>query len=137
LYNFRINKISAGYLRSSAKTKSKAGIYYSKAVSALDGKDLRPLPLCERKAKLAKLLARAPVGIVFNEHTDEDGAVVFRHACEMGLEGIVSKRLTAPHRSGPPRAPARHPTCGLNAIARRSASLGPCLRGVFLKAAKI
>jgi hypothetical protein len=107
LYNFRINKISAGYFRSSAKTKSKAGIYYSRAVSALDGKDLRPLPLCERKAKLAKLLARAPVGIVFNEHTDEDGAVVFRHACEMGLEGIVSKRLTAPHWSGPSRAPAR------------------------------
>ena len=43
------------------------------------------------------------VGIVFNEHTDEDGAVVFRHACKMGLEGIVSKRLTAPYRSGPSR----------------------------------
>jgi ATP-dependent DNA ligase len=31
------------------------------------------------------------------------GAVVFRHACKMGLEGIVSKRLTAPYRSGPSR----------------------------------
>jgi bifunctional non-homologous end joining protein LigD len=40
---------------------------------------------------------------VFNEHTDEDGAIVFRHACKMGLEGIVSKRLTAPYRSGPSR----------------------------------
>jgi bifunctional non-homologous end joining protein LigD len=69
----------------------------------LDGKDPRSLPLSERKAKLVKLLARAPVGIVFNEHTDEDGAVVFRHACKMGLEGIVSKRLTAPYRSGPSR----------------------------------
>jgi bifunctional non-homologous end joining protein LigD len=37
------------------------------------------------------------------EHTDEDGAVVFRHACKMGLEGIVSKRLGAPYRSGPSR----------------------------------
>jgi hypothetical protein len=45
-------------------------------------------------------LARKPAGIVFNEHTDEDGATVFRHACAMGLEGIVSKRLTAPYRSG-------------------------------------
>jgi ATP-dependent DNA ligase len=66
----------------------------------------RSLPLGDRKAKLAKLaklLARAPVGIVFNEHTDEDGAVVFRHACKMGLEGIVSKRLTAPYRSGQSR----------------------------------
>jgi bifunctional non-homologous end joining protein LigD len=41
------------------------------------------------------------VGITINEHTDGDGAVVFLHACKMGLEGIVSKRLTAPYRSGP------------------------------------
>ena len=32
--------------------------------------------------------------IVLNEHTDEDGATVFRHACKLGFEGIVSKRLT-------------------------------------------
>jgi hypothetical protein len=63
----------------------------------------RPLPLGERKAKLARLLARAPAGIVHNEHTEEDGAVVFRHACKLGFEGIVSKRLTAPYRSGPSR----------------------------------
>jgi bifunctional non-homologous end joining protein LigD len=62
----------------------------------LDGDDLRPRPLGERKARLAKLLARNPIAIVFNEHTDEDGATVFRHACKFGLEGIVSKRLTAP-----------------------------------------
>ncbi len=37
--------------------------------------------------------------LVFNEHTEEDGATVFRHACIMGLEGIVSKRLSAPYRS--------------------------------------
>jgi bifunctional non-homologous end joining protein LigD len=58
-----------------------------------DGEDLRPGPLSDRKARL---FARPPAGIVYNEHTDEDGAVVFRHACKMGLEGIVSKRLTAP-----------------------------------------
>jgi bifunctional non-homologous end joining protein LigD len=68
-----------------------------------DGKDLRALPLDKRKAKLARLLARAPVGIAFNEHTDEDGATVFRHACKLGLEGIVSKRLSAPYRSGTSR----------------------------------
>jgi hypothetical protein len=55
---------------------------------------------CARKAKL---LAREPTGIVFNEHTEEDGVVVFRHACKLGLEGIVSKRLSAPYRSGPSR----------------------------------
>ena len=66
-------------------------------------RDLRPLPLGERKAKLARLLAGKPVAIGYNEHTDEDGATVFRHACKFGLEGIVSKRLAAPYRSGPSR----------------------------------
>jgi hypothetical protein len=33
------------------------------------------------------------VRIVFSEHTDQEGATVFRHACKLGLEGIVSKRL--------------------------------------------
>jgi bifunctional non-homologous end joining protein LigD len=69
----------------------------------LDGEDLRPLPLGQRKPRLARLLARAAAGIALNEHTDENGAVVFLHACRMGLEGIVSKRLTAPYRSGPSR----------------------------------
>jgi hypothetical protein len=36
-----------------------------------------------------------------SEHTDEDGPLIFQQACEMGLEGIVSKRLNAPYRSGP------------------------------------
>jgi hypothetical protein len=35
--------------------------------------------------------------------TDEDGATVFWHPCKLGLEGIVSKRLTAPYKSGPSR----------------------------------
>jgi ATP-dependent DNA ligase len=41
---------------------------------------------------LARLLAHVRVGIAINEHTDEDSAVVFLHACKMGLEGIVSYR---------------------------------------------
>jgi ATP-dependent DNA ligase len=64
---------------------------------------LRPRPLSDRKAKLVQLLTRAPAGIVYNEHTDQDGATVFRHACKLGFEGIVSKRLGAPYRSGPSR----------------------------------
>src|SRR5580704_5969621 len=38
----------------------------------LDGEDLRPLPLNQRKDRLARLLARAPAGIAINEHTDEN-----------------------------------------------------------------
>jgi bifunctional non-homologous end joining protein LigD len=65
----------------------------------LDGEDLRPLPLGQRKKRLARLLARVRLGWL-NQHTDEIGAVVFLYACKMGLEGIVSKRLAAPYRSG-------------------------------------
>jgi bifunctional non-homologous end joining protein LigD len=83
--------------------KATDAMLYAFDLVELDSKDLRPQPLGDRKAKLAKLLARAPVGIIFNEHTDEDGGVVFRHACKLGFEGIVSKRLAAPYRSGPSR----------------------------------
>jgi hypothetical protein len=43
------------------------------------------------------------LGIVLSDHTDDDGAVIFRQACKLGLEGIVSKRMSAPYRSGPSR----------------------------------
>jgi bifunctional non-homologous end joining protein LigD len=62
----------------------------------LDGEDLRALPLRERKKRLARLIGNRRRGIVLSRHTDYDGAAVFRHACWMGLEGIVSKRLSAP-----------------------------------------
>jgi bifunctional non-homologous end joining protein LigD len=39
-------------------------------------------------------------GIVFNVHYNCDDATVFRHACALGCEGIVSKRLGSPYRSG-------------------------------------
>jgi bifunctional non-homologous end joining protein LigD len=63
----------------------------------LDGEDLRGLTLSDRKKRLARLLGRRRVGIVLSAHTAEDGATIFRRACRMGLEGIVSKRLTAPY----------------------------------------
>jgi bifunctional non-homologous end joining protein LigD len=69
----------------------------------LDGEDLRDLPPSDRKKRLARLLGGRRLGIVLSDHTDEDGATIFRHACRMGLEGIASKRLSAPYRSGPSR----------------------------------
>ncbi len=39
--------------------------------------------------------------IAYSEHLETDGAAVFRDACQMDLEEIVSKRLDAPYRSGP------------------------------------
>jgi ATP-dependent DNA ligase len=38
------------------------------------------------------------------KHLDRDGVTVFEHVCRMGLEGIVSKRLDSPYRSGPSKA---------------------------------
>jgi bifunctional non-homologous end joining protein LigD len=70
------------------------------ALLELNGEDHRPLPLGRRKMRLIRLLANVPPGIELTEYTHIDGAEVFRHACAMGLEGIVSKRLSAPYRSG-------------------------------------
>jgi bifunctional non-homologous end joining protein LigD len=66
----------------------------------LNGDDLRPDPLEGRKATLEMILAKAGPGIRFNEHMGGDGETVFRHACKLGLEGIVSKRLGSPYHSG-------------------------------------
>jgi ATP-dependent DNA ligase len=49
---------------------------------------------------LAEVLSRKRDGIAFNKHFDGDGAIIFKHACTLGCEGIVSKRLGSPYRSG-------------------------------------
>jgi bifunctional non-homologous end joining protein LigD len=66
----------------------------------LNGKDLRHQPIERRKAARAKLIRWTKTGLVLNEHIDEPGDVVFRHACKLGLEGIVSKQLGSSYRSG-------------------------------------
>jgi bifunctional non-homologous end joining protein LigD len=66
----------------------------------LNGDDLRRDPLEVRKATLLSMLAKAGLGLRFNEHLEGDGPTVFAHACKMGLEGIVSKRKDSPYRSG-------------------------------------
>jgi ATP-dependent DNA ligase len=66
----------------------------------LDGDDLRREPIERRKVLLIRLLTKAPVGLQVNDHIVALGDVVFRHACQLGIEGIVSKRLGSPYRSG-------------------------------------
>ena len=70
----------------------------------LDGNDLRRKPFAERKAALRKLLKRTKGGIQYVEHVEGDGAEMFAAICKLGLEGIVSKRLNAPYRSGPSKS---------------------------------
>jgi bifunctional non-homologous end joining protein LigD len=66
-----------------------------------DGQDLRGRPYLDRKAALARLLRDTEVGILLNEHVVGDGPTVFAHACRLGAEGIVSKRVDGTYRSGP------------------------------------
>jgi bifunctional non-homologous end joining protein LigD len=66
----------------------------------LNGDDLRRDPLQVRKATLASIVGKARSGLRFNEHIEGDGPTVFAHACQMGLEGIVSKRKDSAYRSG-------------------------------------
>ncbi len=66
----------------------------------LNGDDLRRDPLEVRNATLASVLVKAGPGIRLNGHIEhDDGEMVFRHACKLCLEGIVSKRKDSPYRS--------------------------------------
>jgi bifunctional non-homologous end joining protein LigD len=75
-------------------------VLYAFDLLELDGDDLRNLPIETRKATLASLL-RKPGRLRLSEHISADGPQVFAHACRLGAEGIVSKRLGSPYRSGP------------------------------------
>ncbi|HEU5171194.1 MAG TPA: DNA ligase D [Gemmatimonadales bacterium] len=66
---------------------------------AVEGHDLRPLPLLDRKALLRRLLP--PAGIVrYVEHVERDGEALFEQVQAMGLEGLMAKRADAPYRGG-------------------------------------
>jgi ATP-dependent DNA ligase len=66
----------------------------------LDGTDFRPKPLLDRKARLAKVIAKVRDGIELNEHIEGDGADIFKAACKLGHEGIIAKRKDLPYESG-------------------------------------
>jgi ATP-dependent DNA ligase len=74
---------------------------YAFDILALEGDDLRGLPLSMRKTNLTRLLARRPDGIfVAPFEAGEIGPELFRAACDMGLEGLVSKRRDRPYQAG-------------------------------------
>ena len=86
-----------------------------------NGQDIRPEPLEERRKRLSKLLSRKTKamrdGIQLSEAITGDGATIFRHACAMDLEGIVSKRIGSRYVSGRTRVRAlsgtgRNPNSG-------------------------
>jgi bifunctional non-homologous end joining protein LigD len=75
--------------------------YYIFDLLHLDGEDLRQRPLIERKQLLEKLLAGSKKGPLFySSHMQGEGEQVFHHACDLKLEGIISKLARDPYRSG-------------------------------------
>jgi ATP dependent DNA ligase domain len=53
-----------------------------------------------RKSRLKSLIGDKRAGIAFNKHFEIEGSVLFHHACKLGCEGIVSKRVGSPYRFG-------------------------------------
>jgi bifunctional non-homologous end joining protein LigD len=71
--------------------------YYVFDLPRLNGEDLRPLPLRERKARLRRAL-RFEGTIRFNPHRNgEHGEELYREACRKGLEGVIAKRADSPY----------------------------------------
>ncbi|RUW63816.1 DNA ligase D [Mesorhizobium sp. M7A.F.Ca.US.008.03.1.1] len=75
-------------------------IFYAFDLLLLNGRDLRQQPLVKRKAALERLLENTPPTLTYAEHLEVSGKDVFQHACRMGLEGIVSKRVDGTYCSG-------------------------------------
>jgi len=77
-------------------------VYWIFDLLHLDGRDFTNEPLTVRKAALRRLLKNQPRNgpLRYTEEFEERGSAIFKHACELGLEGIVSKLRDAPYRSG-------------------------------------
>jgi bifunctional non-homologous end joining protein LigD len=77
-------------------------VFFAFDLLHLDGEDLRAEPLLARKERLESLLQAAGEHspLRYSEHFIEPGQTMLRHACRMGLEGVISKRSDAPYRSG-------------------------------------
>ena len=74
--------------------------FYAFDLISLDGYDLRDVPLVKRKALLEKLLVGAQDPLRISQHFEENGELVLKHACRLGLEGVISKQRDSPYRSG-------------------------------------
>lgn len=76
-------------------------VYFAFDVPFCDGFDLRQTPLLERKKRLEEILGKSKLAprVQFSEHMIGDGAAVVEKACNMALEGVVSKRVDAPYVS--------------------------------------
>jgi bifunctional non-homologous end joining protein LigD len=87
-------------------------VYFVFDILHLDGADLTALPLDERKVRLrAALGAKPPAAWRYVDHVVGEGDRVFAQACEMRLEGIVSKERASTYRRGARNASWRKIKC--------------------------
>ncbi|HUQ01402.1 MAG TPA: non-homologous end-joining DNA ligase [Kofleriaceae bacterium] len=83
------------------RATSRAGLaYFVFDLLWLDGRDVTPLPLEERKALLQRAIDGAGPEVRFSEHFDVDGREIYARACQLGAEGIISKRRSARYYTG-------------------------------------
>ena len=88
-------------MRGCAVRKSGAPVtYFAFDLLFLNGRDLRSLPLIERKARLRKLIPKDHPRLRYVDHIETEGEFVYRHAIANGLEGVVGKRAESPYMGG-------------------------------------
>ena len=92
---------SFGMIQAASDAGNAAGlVYFIFDLLHLDGDDLSPLPLIERKARLAALLSNVSSPLHYTDHQIGHGRAFHEKACAASLEGIVSKRADAPYAPG-------------------------------------
>ena len=92
-------------LQHALKHRPHALLFYAFDLLHLDGKDLRALPLIDRRERLKELIGEEGTGALqFSEEFIGDGAALFRACAKHQLEGIVSKLATSRYRSGRSRS---------------------------------
>jgi bifunctional non-homologous end joining protein LigD len=73
--------------------------FYAFDLLWLEGRDLRPLPLVDRKAELERLVP-ADSRLLYVRHLEADGTGLFAAVCQNDLEGIVGKWKRGPYLDG-------------------------------------
>jgi bifunctional non-homologous end joining protein LigD len=107
-------------------------VYFAFDLLALNGEDLRPLPLHERKKRLQQLLGDGAGRIALHGHIEREGEALFAEVKRRGLEGIVAKRADAPYRGerGPDWVKVAIHRTGDFAVVGYAAGLGALLLAV-------
>ncbi|HEV7311204.1 DNA ligase D [Sphingopyxis sp.] len=82
-------------LQNALKSAPESIDYFAFDLLELDGEDLTALPLLDRKARLAKILAKASKHIRYSDHLEGSGEKMLESFCAAGLEGVISKRADA------------------------------------------